>query len=732
MLTTLNTILAVFFCLPNGPSPEITLKSDDTVVRQSCRIIIPKDQIIPDTNRDGVIHVEASDITIEFADDAIFRGSPANAIPDTYDGYAIRINNQKNVTIRHTKISGYRSAIYATNADNLTLEDIDASLCRRSRLYSTTLAEDATDWLHPHENDKNEWLTSYGAALYVEDSKDITVRRCRAHNGQNGLILDRVTGAKIYDNDFSFLSGWGIALWRSDRNTITRNACDFCVRGYSHGVYNRGEDSAGILAFEQCSNNIIAENSATHCGDGFFAFAGREALGEAPAPSQDFDYKRRGCNDNLIVGNDFSYAAAHGLEITFSFGNRIFSNKLIGNAICGIWGGYSQDTTITDNDFRENGDAGYGLERGGIDIEHGKNNKIIRNRFQKNKCGIHLWWDDDTDTLKTPWAKANTPDSTGNLIAANALYEGDVGIHLRGKSQTTIGSNTMVKLKTTVQIESEAAVIRDSEVKIDAPAKFDYAALGDTRPIGARKEIDGLENIILTEWGPWDHHKPLIRLTETGRNTHVYQFLKLPGRTTVSLMGNGLTGRMLPEQHDCTPYLLSAKHYGVYPYTLVVTGGDFKQTIRDTLFASSWETTFFPWTVDPRKDFDGWLIEASNPASVKCLVPELTFKFGNGGPTEAKLCGELKNSKIGTDHFGVIAKCRVKMPKGKWKFTTLSDDGVRLVVEGKTIIDNWTWHTPTRDEGIFESTQTKAVDITLYYFELDGYATLSLSLSRLE
>ena len=56
-------------------------------------------------------------------------------------------------------------------------------------------------------------------------------------------------------------------------NVIARNACDYCIRGYSHGVYNRGQDSAGILMFEQCSRNVIADNSVTHGGDGIFGFA---------------------------------------------------------------------------------------------------------------------------------------------------------------------------------------------------------------------------------------------------------------------------------------------------------------------------------------------------------------------------------------------------------------------------------------------------------------------------
>ncbi len=97
----------------------------------------------------------------------------------------------------------------------------------------------------------------------------MTVRRVKVWRGQNGVVLDHVLKCQVYDCDCSFLSGWGVALWRSNGNVVARNALDFCVRGYSHGVYNRGQDSAGILCFEQSCDNIIAYNSATHCGDGF-------------------------------------------------------------------------------------------------------------------------------------------------------------------------------------------------------------------------------------------------------------------------------------------------------------------------------------------------------------------------------------------------------------------------------------------------------------------------------
>ncbi len=278
-------VSVVVYAMPAQALSDLRVTSDDVLVSQSCRIVIPPDTVIEDKNNNGVIQVVASNIEIQFAQGAVLRGSPKDQRPDQYRGYGIRIEGQTNVTIHGTRISGFWAGLWATRTNGLTLEAIDASDNRRAYLRSTPLAEDGGDWLFPHDNDGNEWLNNYGAAIYVEDANHIIVRGCTVRHGQNALCIDRVSDSKIYDNDFSFNSGWGIAMWRCNRNVITRNACDFCVRGYSHGVYNRGQDSAGILMFEQNNENIIAENSATHGGDGLFGFAGREALGENRKPS---------------------------------------------------------------------------------------------------------------------------------------------------------------------------------------------------------------------------------------------------------------------------------------------------------------------------------------------------------------------------------------------------------------------------------------------------------------
>ena len=125
------------------------------------------------------------------------------------------------------------------------------------------------------------------------------------------------------------------------------------VRGYSHGVYNRGQTGREFLLSSRITAISLAENSVTHGGDGFFGFAGREALGEWVITRFE-RYQRRGNSNNVLIHNDFSYAAAHGIENTFSFGNRYLENRIVGNAICGIWAGYSRGTLISDNEIRDN------------------------------------------------------------------------------------------------------------------------------------------------------------------------------------------------------------------------------------------------------------------------------------------------------------------------------------------------------------------------------------------
>jgi hypothetical protein len=391
--------------------PVITVTRPGTVIDRSCRVRIPAGVVLPAPEGGAALLLRGDDLTVHFESGSWLRGQPlpAETTPDGYRGLGLRLEGT-GIRLHGVRITGYKVGLHAEGCDRLELVDARVEDTFRQRLGSTPEREDAADWLRPHDNDRGEWRARYGAALSIRNASGVTVRGARVRSSQNGLLLDRVRGATVSGCDLSFLSGWGLAMWRSDDNRIASNTFAFCIRGYSHGVYNRGQDSAGILLFEQCNRNVFLSNSVTHGGDGLFAFAGNEALsGE----------ERRGCNDNVFAGNDFSFAAAHGLELTFSAGGRIRSNLFEGNAICGIWGGYSQELLIRGNRFVANGDAGYGRERGGIAIEHGWRNRIVDNRFERNRCGVRMWEDDDGPLRERPWVRANWKGARENLLARN-------------------------------------------------------------------------------------------------------------------------------------------------------------------------------------------------------------------------------------------------------------------------------------------------------------------------
>lgn len=755
--------------------PVVTVSQDHTRIERSCVVRIAPDVVIPNTDGEGVIEIDADGVTVEFEKGSVLRGAkvglgPGEAAWDQLAGCGVRVNGHKNVTLKNLEVEGYKVGLRATTANGLKIEDAKIHDCFRQHLTSTPQSEDGSDWLQPHANDKQEWVTSYGAAVCVERSSGVEVRGLTVRRAQNGLILDRVDHAKVYDNDCSFLSGWGLAMWRSCDNTVARNAFDFCVRGHSEGVYNRGQDSAGILLFEQCSRNVFNENSVTHGGDGLFGFAGKEAIGDPPSPDPKFDYTKAGCNDNVFMNNDFSYCAAHGVELTFSHGNKLLSNRFAENAICGFWGGYSTHTLIEGNVFERNGGMAYGLERGGINIEHGSSNQILRNTFDNNRCAVYLWWDNDGKLLESPSVKAHGAGLVSdNLIAGNTFtIDGDhpfkgprdtgplIVLQLRDDTGNTakpgehLKHNVYTGNKVTISDERGKELdvapgcepVRD-ETSFPAGAPHPKATLGSSTPIGARDDLHGRASIVMDDWGPWDHASPLIRRIKEP-DGDVYSIL---GAKQVEYHAMGPGVQILSD--DVTPPVAAQFKVipaaDIVPYSIDLKLDGQTRTVGGTLVRWKWDVLAFPWTKDPRTDHAGWLEERESKGVSLTWEGRLDLPLARGGPRAIKEWSDHAAQLPGPDHYGLIASSYLKIPKGKWRITTLSDDGVKVEViwpnrkDGprKTIIDNMTWHAPTRDSGEFDIEQymkvtPEEVQIRVEYFQIDGHAALSLDLDKID
>jgi parallel beta-helix repeat protein len=682
-------------------------------------------------------------------------GSPPTVPSESYGGTGIVVE-AKRVTLRNGAVRGFRCGILARNADGSTFEDLDLSDNAAARLASTREAEDPSDWLWPHENDGREWVTRYGAGLCVERSSEVSIRRITVRRTQNGILLDRVERSRIYDNDCSFLSGWGLAMWRSNGNVVCRNAFDFCVRGYSHGVYSRGQDSAGILLFEQCSDNTIALNSATHGGDGLFGFAGKEALGERPAPegAEPTFHRGRGSNRNVIIGNDFSFAAAHGLEMTFSFGNVIAHNRFEGNGICGIWGGYSAETIVARNTFSANGGGKDPGEGGGIDFEHGRGNRIEDNAFDGEGTAVECWWDEDPGLAATPWAKANGVTSEGNMVIANRFSGGGTAVALiRSAGDIVIGnqlkdmarglfldrSNFTIAPEAqfagaTLPVESIESTRSEALPKIAGlPAIPSVDELRRTlpglhTPVGQRRSMGGREAIRMTAYGPWDGRKPVLFLEKAAPHQNDWRKFGSAPLKGAEVFGGGSLRvapdfpkgfvRVLGEMPGVMPYLLRVRYEGGQEFAL------------GCIVVADWKVVFFPSPADPRQHYAEWRAGADSPQSVAIEAPAIDFVFGNDGPTflrpSAEAAETLRSAELPADGFGTVASTTVYFPKGEYLLRVISDDGIRVKIGGKLVLDDWTWHPPRESRVPFTIDESGERTIEVEHFELDGFAVLRL------
>ena len=706
--------------------PHLVVESDDTRITESCRIVIPAGLVIEDANANGVLHIEADGIRVVFTPGSVLRGAPHDRPLDELRGTGIVIEGHTEVLLVDLAVEGFHAGLVATDCDWLYVDGADFDRHFAQRLRSTPAREASEDWLWPHANDSGEWLANYGASVSIADSDHVRLEGITARHAQNGILLSRVGHSTVEASDASYLSGWGLAMWRSSDNRILGNRFDYDVRGYSHGVYNRGQDSAGILAFEQCSRNLFLGNSATHCGDGFFGFSGKEALGEVPGPEGPHApewFARRGNNSNVFEGNDFSYAAAHGLELTFGFGNIIRRNVFRGNAICGIWGGFSQDTLIEDNLFSYNGAAGYGAERGGINIDHARGTLIRANRFGRNALGVRLWRL-PSDLEDTPWGRAQSFEATGNHLVANTFVGDEVAVELVGEVELVALGNEYLDV--------------GRELVAEAPAVF---VKGPNVNTGRREDSRaGRESIRMTEWGPWDGEAPIATLVESTESADVWSVAGFEGAPRARSTSEKLRVHIHSTNTEAAPGAgswnvrveradRSGAPWSLLPYDVELVGPEGAVHLSGMLQNLDWTVKQFASPCDPREDLRRWRQAAEAPGSVTEVHGRLRLAFGQGGPLSA-------DGQPMPDRFGTIAKATVRFPAGDWVLTTTSDDGVRVAAmmldppgeEPEVWIENWTYHGPTTDTYEAHFDEPTIVELVVEHFELDGYAWLEVDI----
>ncbi|HUR65667.1 MAG TPA: right-handed parallel beta-helix repeat-containing protein [Chitinophagaceae bacterium] len=672
----------------------------------------------------GVITIEGNDIIIDF-NYAELRGDASAKNPDEFTGIGILVQNSKNVTIKNLKARGYKIALIARNTERLTLENCDFSYNYRPHLNSTQEKEDISDWMSYHHNEKDEWLR-YGAAMYLRGCNFFTIRDCKVTGGQNALMLMESNDGLIVNNDFSFNSGIGIGMYRSSRNRVIYNRIIFNVRGYSHGVYNRGQDSAGILVYEQSNSNIFYKNNVTHGGDGFFLWAGQTTM----------DTGEGGCNDNLLYGNDFSYAPTNGIEVTFS--RNIITANIINECDHGIWGGYSFSTKITGNKFHGN--------RIGIAIEHGQHNEISDNIFSTDKEAIRLWANAKQDPS---WGYAKNRDTRSSVysILKNSFNENETGINIRKTDTVYVTGNNFSGVR-------KKYVIDSTTIGLDSSGVFYGLTTGIPSQPGVGKPIlipdpkyAGRKNIMITEWGPYDFKYPILWHTNPVDTSRVMAFKLLGPKgqwKIVSLRGvcclsdatktRNFPGEILfnkiPGEENDIEIVMEYKGASFVDQfgKRVPANKPYKFKFRKFFQPINWEVLFY------RLDTTSY-----NPIRAGTLFSatekKAPFRTEKVNKIDYAWWGGIKEAGIQYTQFITVASGTANIVKGKYELSVTWDDAVRVYVDDKLVLDEWTPSKYTFDESPHKKVIVELDGehhFRVEHIELGGFATLALKIKPVE
>lgn len=691
----IGLVVATMLCTGSAlASRQITLSPSTCRIRTSVRVK-PGVYTLTDKDGKGAFQILSDGVTVDFQGATLQSPATAGGRQETYEGIGISVNGHRNVTIRNAVVHGFQYNIKALKCSGLKVENCALGWSRSQLIMDG----DSVNYIWLVIRDLNAWRT-YGAGAWLEGCTGSTVIRMRANQCQNGLVLVNSNRNRIVDCDFSYESGWGLALWNSSDNLICWNHADFVNRPWGGGW---GGDSSGFTLTTNSNRNVLAYNSFTHGGDGYFLAT------ENSGYDRDGRYFATGtCDDNVVAYSDGSWSPHNAFESTLSNGN-VYYHNWADESDYGFWLGYSTKNIIRDNHIQ-------GSHSDAIATEHGADNWYVHNDIRNTgAAAIHLWGGTGYRSEQTP--------STRNHIVGNRIAKARVAFDLTNTTATTGHTNAIqgaplppdIGLRAGPKPPANYRMPRSAEISALKPRGFSFY-----RNTEAPKGWDWLAP---TAYGMRDYRGMVVPWMMQDAKT--VKMLVNPRRVAkidlpnwmYSLPGKSANERLVTIRPGARPS-------GEYrEFKIAVTGrSGGRQTISGRLLDAEWHVRWYKWF---RNDPDAY----SDSAAWKALFaekplkeedrPALPFIPGYGPPAPG----------VPPAYFALIATTSIKFEAGKYRFDTLSDDGIQVLVDGKLVIDNWTHHGGTNDSGAAELTAGPH-EIEVRYCQENGAAALEMHWSK--
>jgi hypothetical protein len=453
------------------------------------------------------------------------------------------------------------------------------------------------------------------------------------------------------------------------------------------------------------------------------------------------DTGRGGANDNLFFANDFSFAPANCMEATFSR-NTFVANRLEGCEY-GLWGGYSFDSKVVGNRFVGN--------RFGIGIEHGQNNRIVRNSFVGDSTAISVWAKPEEPSDWT-YPRVRDTRSRDHLVKENRFERNRVAVRaantlallLVGNERAYVDS-ALVSPDSSIQpnatIEAGSADISGGALAPELPEEYADLAPAPrgitpaTKPLATRPR----SSIVVDEWGPFDWRSPKLWPLDSTRAVPLrLAVLGPPGEwrvvTQTGIAGLSRSAGRVPDTIEVTPARGERVGERATDWELVLeyrgtetvsSRGERRPAGAPVRFsygrfepAVAWTARVFPWSDSVAPASDSPALEALlRSAPRETLHLSRLDLEGYGG-----VLGDAAGERFVLDATGTI-----DLPAGMYTLRAISDDGVRVWVDGALAIDRWASHESRVD---FATLGGGRHSLRVQYYQLGAWGELRVEVVR--
>ena len=645
--------------------PVVYVDRDDFPVAFSCRLAVAPGAELKDLKNDGLVRVVGHNIQVD-ATKFSLKGD---------QGIGVRILSN-GVHWNGGTIEGFSVGMQVSGND-LVLTDMVSRSCE----VGVQITSERFRGSDLHLRDGFVGLKATGSNSGILEDSVIS------RMGRSGVHLDTANEWKIHTNAISSIYGGeeasGITLTSSGRNhSIRGNVFDHTEYGISldTGTVNLGMD--------------MAED------------ARRRGL-DWPPPGEEINlFRGQGFQDILCTENIFRNHQAEAFKLRGVSGLRLFGNQCFGPGP-GLTLDLAEDLQFGQNRMQGNRPHAVMIRDCGV-------SRMDSSEFSGDRQGLVVLNPTGVEQLP-PWAWAHLRPS--RCTVTDCIYEGfEVALDLReGSGAIRLGGNRFTTCDRSFQTAGTAEVtVASGDPEISPPAELSSSApIQDAQNEHLRLVRDGK---------PWNLSDSILTLGTVAPG--FVQFVPTGDiRKDLEFSFAGEAEMVATENQD--RITIRAIEKDRFERWKLEAGG---QTLSGVLTRGWWKGFMWAYTADPVTSYQEWRNEAETGWVFQCREPVLDFGRQSPGDLPGIFPG-VRDAGLPRDGFGLICKTERWVPAGRWILQVEANDGVRVEMDDRTVVDAWDSPTQQVFTHTFEVPEESVHQFSVEWFERTGLAYLRVTLT---